>query len=351
MKTTRRKLFACSKLVLFVGLGLLVDTACAQKRIIQLEVSASDRSELSTQQRWMEMLSGVGADRVRSRTALGPVEPKVEEVQLGGTASITVIGVISGNDLVLPGAKFSIRDAQGIRDYLQKLRDDGSKVALADKKAFGLTSEQLVGMSEELSAVVTQSTKGVKTGSAVEQMLAQLKSPVVMDATARQALTGSTTVKEELKGLALGTALAAAIRPLGLVLVPTREQGQALQLQIVDSRSADESWPVGWPIEKPISQIEPKLFNKLENIEIRGFALDSILDRLEQRLAVPFIYDQNTMAREGIDLEATKVTLVKARTEYLLAIDKLLSQTRPGMKTEVRVDENGKPFLWISIPH
>jgi hypothetical protein len=351
MKSGHHELPACIKLLLFVGIGLLANQAHAQKRVISLEIAASDRAELTTQQQWMEMLSGVGADRVRSRTARGLVEPKVEEVQLGGTVSITVIGVISGRELILPGEKFGIRDAPGIRDYIQKLRDDGSKVALADKKAFGLTSEQLVGVSQELSAVVNQSTKGEKTGNVVEQIVAQLKTPVEMDSMAREALAGSSTVKEELKGLSTGTALAAAIRPLGLVLAPVREQGKSLKIQIVDSRSVEESWPIGWPIEKPVDQIEPKLFDNLENIEIRGFALNSILDRLEQRLGIPFIYDQNTMAREGIDLEATKVTLVKERTAYMLAISKLLAQTRPRMKQEVRVDENGKPFLWISIPH
>lgn len=46
-----------------------------------------------------------------------------------------------------------MKDKQGIRDYIQKIRDDGSKVALAEKKAFGLTSEQLVGVSQEFMAV------------------------------------------------------------------------------------------------------------------------------------------------------------------------------------------------------
>ena len=350
MKTRRPLLFVLALAALFAGVVLTAHTANAQNRIIQLEIASSDRSELSTQQRWMEMLSGVGADRVRSRTARGLVEPKVEELQLSGTVSITVIGVISGSQLILPGAKFGIRDAAGIRDYIQKLRDDGSQVAMADKKAFGLTSEQLVGVSQELSAVVAQPTKGVDTADVVQQMLAQLKTPVALDATARRALASPSKVYDDLQGLSIGTALAAAIRPLGLVLVPSRPQGKTLQLQIVDSQSADENWPVGWPIEKPVDQIAPKLFEKLDNIEIRGFLLNSILDRFEQRIGIPFIYDQNTMAREGINLAATRVTLVKNRIAYMVAITRLLAQTKPRMKQELRVDENGKPFLWISVP-
>ncbi len=243
-----------------------------------------------------------------------------------------------------------MKDKQGIRDYIQKIRDDGSKVALAEKKAFGLTSEQLVGVSQEFMAVVESSTKGVATGSAVKEMLGQLKVPVAFDAAARRALAGGTKVNDELQGLSIGTAISAAIRPLGLILVPKREQGKTLVIQIVDSQSSKENWPVGWPIEKPLDQIAPKLFDKLNNVEIRGFALQSILDRFETRMEVPFIYDQNTMAREGIELETTKVTLIKKKTSYMVALTKLLSQTKPQMKQELRVDENGKPFLWISVP-
>ena len=40
------------------------------------------------------------------------------------------------------------------------------------------------------------------------------------------------------------------------------------------------------------------------------------------------------------------VTLPRSRTTYSLALKKLLFQA--GLKFEVRVDEAGTPFLWIS---
>ena len=347
----KRQWLAVSMFLVVFSVGPFSENlATAQKRIIQLEIAAGERSELTTQQRWMEMLANVGADRVSSRTAFGSVEPKVEEVRIGSTASIVVTGIVDGRYLMLPGERFTISDSQKIRAYLQKLRDDGARVALADKKAFGLTSEQLVGIHEELSAVVADTTKGVSTGKVVQQMLRQLRSQVTFDAFASQALSGDSTVLDELKGLSVGTALAAAIRPLGLVVQPYRAQGKPLEIRIVDATSAEENWPVGWPIEKPVDQIEPKLFEKIKEIEIRGYPLKEILDRFEQRIGIPFIYDQNSMARGGVDLETTKVTLVKTKTPYMVAVTKLLSQTEPKMKQEVRVDENGKAFLWITIP-
>ena len=321
-----------------------------QRRVIQLEIAASNRAETSIQQRWMEVLSKVGADRVRSRTAFGSVSPKVEEMNLSGTISIVVTGVISNRILHLPGGRYKMSDAARIRDYLDKLRDDGAKVALAEKKAFGLTSEQLVDVHKELSTVVKMKTRGVETGEVVKRIASLLKTRIVPDRQASRMLAGSFPVLDELDGLAAGTALAAALRPLGLVLQPYRDQGKPIEFRIVDARKADENWPVGWPIDKPVSLVEPKLMKKLSAINIRGYPLKEILQRFEQRVGVPFIFDQNTMAREGIELDSVKVTLVKKNTPYLLAISNLLSQTDPKMKQEIRVDENGVAFVWISTP-
>ena len=341
---------AAQRLFLFGLLALATQMAVAQDRVIQLEIAASDRAQPLTQQRWMEALANVGADRVRSRTSFrSSVSPGVEEMKLGSTISIVVTGVIQGRQLLLPGGRFELSNTQGIRDYLQKLRDDGTKVALAEKKAFGLTSEQLVGINDEFSAVVNISTRGVSTAQVVQAMAGQLKTRVVYDSYAQKALRSESSVVDELKGLSVGTSLAAAVRPLGLVVQLYREQGKSVEIRIVDARTAEENWPIGWPIDKPVSITEPALYKKLSNIEIRGFPLKSILDRFEQRVGVPFLYDQNSMAREGIDLEKNNVTLVKKKVAYYAAISKLLSQVKPRkMKQEVRVDENGKPFVWFS---
>ena len=72
--------------------------------------------------------------------------------------------MIAGNRLKLPGGSFSIRDKAGIRELLTRLRDDGAQVAMAEKKAFGLTSEQLVTLHGRFSQTVEFETKGRKAG-------------------------------------------------------------------------------------------------------------------------------------------------------------------------------------------
>ena len=107
------------------------------------------------------MLQDVGADRVSSKTA-NSGNPTVEETETTNSTIISIRGYIVGSKLHLPGGKFLIRDKAKIKAFIQKLKDDGARVGLAEKKAFGLTSEQLVGLHQKFAQVVDFDTKGKK---------------------------------------------------------------------------------------------------------------------------------------------------------------------------------------------
>jgi hypothetical protein len=317
-----------------------------QQRLVELHLSAAAGGELGAQQEWAEILETVGADRIQIGTTRKPGDSGIEELQSGRTVVVRVTGVIAGGSLSLPGARFSRGDVRGIRDYIQKLRDDGAQVALAEKKAFGLTSEQLVGLSQELGRVIEQPTRDIAAEQFVRQLLGDLGKPARVPDAAWAALRESGKLQDELQGLSAGTALAAALRPAGLVLVPRREQGRAIELEIVDSGSADEFWPIGWPNEVPVSRAEPKLFQR-RDIEIKGFPLQQAVAAVSGLCEVPVLYDWNALARKEIDPTKTMVTVVKKKHPYYMTIVDLLRQTKPSLGVELRLDENGKPFMWI----
>lgn len=348
-ETSMRIRFQASALVLIailLGFAQLASAQPAKRRMISLEISADSRAMVGTQQKWMQMLQEVGADKVVSKTARAGT-PTVEENELTNSTIIRVTGFIVGNRLKLPGGDFSIRDKTGIRTLLQKLRDDGARVALAEKKAFGLTSEQLVGLHERFAKTVQFSTIGQNTGDVIGKLIRQTGLKFVLDPTAKAAVGGKETVAEELEGMSIGTALAAVVRPLGVVLQPRREQGKSLEIHILDARSSEENWPIGWPIERPPVAAAPDLFEKIP-IEIRNFPLNAVLDAIEKKSGVPFFYDHNTFARKGVELSEVKVTLVDKNVGLLVAVSRLLKQSQPRLTYEIRVDENAKPFLWIS---
>jgi hypothetical protein len=67
---------------------------------------------------------------------------------------------------------------------------------------------------------------------------------------------------------------------------------------------------------------------------------------IEGRLNVPFLYDHNNMARDRIEPSQINVSLPAGRTFYNKILRQLLFQAK--LKADLRADEAGKPFLWIT---
>ncbi len=150
---------------------------------------------------------------------------------------------------------------------------------------------------------------------------------------------------DELNGMSAGTSLAAALRPIGLVLAPEKPRGGKVRLAISDVREVEESWPVGWPPQETPKQIAPKLYEYL-TIEIQETALSEAINAIQGRVDTRFLYDHNGIAREKIDVTSVNVSYPKKRVQYLRVLEQVLFQA--GLKSEVRLDEAGKAFLWIS---
>ena len=317
-----------------------------KRTVLTVEISANPMAAAGSQQQWMKTLQAVGADRVRSQTTRSG-KASVDEIEVDGVRMIKVSGFIDAGKLVLPGGKFRITDRKRISDLLQKFRDDGSETTLAPKHAFGLTADEIKSLNKKLSTPVAESTKGKPVADVIHTMTAGLGVNFVRDAAATSAMRRGATVENELQGLSTGTALAAIVKPLGLVIQPQRKQGQAVQVDLRSAIKSKESWPIGWELSTAPVLIEPKLFDKMP-IKIKNFPLDKVLEALQKKVDTPFVLDYETMQREGIDLAKTKVSLEHKNGTIKVIMGKLLRQTKPRMSEELRIDENGKPFLWIT---
>jgi len=94
-----------------------------------------------------------------------------------------------------------------------------------------------------------------------------------------------------------------------------------------------------------IKDKQPKLYEFLP-VEIEGAQLTEALQAVRERLDVPMLFDQNSMARHRVDPAKVRVSLPVGRTYYKKALDRMLFQGK--LKAEVRVDEAGQPLLWVS---
>lgn len=338
-------------LILAVAGLAMHDASLAQpgqtRRLIELEVVADQRGELGLQHEWMEALQRVGADRVRVATSARPGGPAVEELRTGETVVVQVRGMISGRRLKLPGGEFGIGDTDGIATLLRRIRDDGAQMALTEKMGFGLTAEQLVALHEELATPVAMGTFGQPVTAVIEGMRGALRSPLALAPEVVALLEEcESPVQDELRGMSVGTALAAVARPLGLVLVPVRPQGGVVQLGLVPYDRAAEHWPVGWPVEEDLRKVAPAMFQAID-VEIRSYTLADALAAIAARMEMPLLYDQNSLAMKEVDPAAVRVELVQKKLTLNSIVTKLCAQARPALAFRVRRDEAGKPFLWV----
>jgi len=224
------------------------------------------------------------------------------------------------------------------------------KTTLAKKKAFGLTSEQLVDLHQQLAGSIDSQTEGANTASLVADLLDALPMRYKISKTAQTRLDDQDEVNVKLSGLSAGTALSILLRQHGLVFHPQSKQGRGVELRVVRKEDAKEFWPPGWPVEEAPVNAFPKLFQRIP-LQVNQTPLASVLTAIERRLELPFLVDPGaTQDKDGnaADLSQVLVSYNKAKTSYALALSKLLLQAKPRLRHELRQDENGKRFLWIT---
>lgn len=294
----------------------------------------------------MQLLKDLNVNNLRIRSARASEKVGIRERGTASSPTYQVTGLLTTrNTLRLPGGEFRFGDKAGIARWIAKLKEGGESGLFETPGAFGLTATQLVKVHEALNVPVIFSTKGQRSYDAMKRISGTLSLSFTADRDAMNKMVGGNPIRDELQGLSAGTALAAILRPLGLVLVPQKQADGQMKLLITDVRRSPESWPIGWPPEKPPRDALPELFSFLK-VEIQDQPLSTALTAIQGRIKAPILYDHNSLALEGIDPSQVKVSHPDVRTYYKRIVDLLVNQAK--LTSDLRVDEAGKPFLWIS---
>lgn len=269
--------------------------------------------------------------------------PSIEVEESAGSRVYRVRGIVNDrNQLRLPQGSFAITNTKGIAEWIESLE----KVRPVDQEkpprlAFGLSARELVNVTDTLKITVRSDTKGRPARKVISEINGLVGRRISIDPAARAGIPADVLVEDELLGMSAGAALAAVLRPLGLVMVP----GHSKRLLVKRFDAVEEHWPVGWPAEGPPVGHVPKLYESLE-VEIADTPLSETVEVLQKRLEVPVLFDHNGMARQRISLKEIQASFPLKRTFYGRILKTVLSQGK--LKYELRVDEAERPFLWIS---
>jgi hypothetical protein len=334
-------------LLLSLPITFLASRASAAPRgQVELEIAGGTQpgAALSFQE-WNRALSAAGVQKFSLRGGQAGDKPGIET---GGTDQLPlykVTAVLTQSDvLVVPGARFRRSECKRLAEWLDDLAKRGPPEKREKASAFGLTGSQLEKVNADLAKTVDFSTKGMSRANAVNKIAGQLELKLTVEGRLSEGAEGDNDkIEEELSGLSSGTALACILRPIGFCMVP-RESSDTLAYTVKKAELGKEVWPIGWPAES-VQKVLPGIY-EFHNVNVASVAATKVLGAIGKQLDVPVLYDHNAMARYGIELEKAVLSHPQARTTYSIALRKMLAKV--GLKFELRVDEAGKPFLWVS---
>jgi hypothetical protein len=324
-------------------LGAATLAAEGQGRV-ELQLFTEERIPLTAQQDWLQALTKAGVTKLRI-VAGAPDKISVEVRGTEASPVYVVTGLItSDNDLLLPNGKYPLRNAGQAAKWLSDLAQNGLPAKPEEKGLFGLKPDEVESLRAALAQPVGFSTQGVARAAAVEKLAGQLELAVKFDAALRKSI-GDDAVAEELTEMAGGTAMACLLRPSGLGLVPRRTAQRSVECVILASRPGVEAWPIGWEPAKSIKTLVPAYYEAF-SANVENVPVTTVIDAVAKRLSVPFLVDHYALAQQKIDPEKALANAPQAQTTYNQLLRKLLSQA--NLKSEVRVDEAGKPLFWIT---
>jgi hypothetical protein len=362
-----------------LGMVLLVAGVTNAAPVIELEIATERGLQITAPQEWLQLLTGIGIQNVRIRGVEPSDAPAVTNRGSTQQPRYHVVGILSAREqLRLPGGTFGRGDSKRLKDYFDRLAADGGERLTAPHTLFGLTEQELAAVLTDLTQPVGFETKGQAPRAVLDQLQAKLKLRFAVDLAAERILQTAQPIADELKVLSAGTGMAIMLRSQGLALYPEKPRGQAVHYRVsflvgaaaslisanqratnspVGAALAGEhgagklndlvrkTWPVGWETERAPGQAAPTLFEQL-NAEIDGFSLAETLAAIGPRLKVPYYLDHAALAEQQVDPSAVQIKIPRQRIPYKRLLDSVLAQARLGC--ELRVDEAGTVFLWIS---
>jgi hypothetical protein len=327
---------------------------------VELELATERGVQITAPHEWLQRLADIGVENVRIRGIRAGDEPRVDNRGTSERPMYHVLGIITARDqLVLPGGAFSRADGSRIKDYFDRLTADGADSLTAPRGLFGLTETELKAVFADLAQPIDFETKGQPARALLDRLQAKFALKLIVEADADRVLRAREPLADDLSGLSAGTGLAMVLRSAGLVVRPEKSRGQPVVYRITsaDADSIMEStlgkttdtdikdWPIGWEPRGTPGETAPALFEFL-NAEIDGYTLQETLAAIGPRVKIPFYLDHAALDANNIDPAKFQVRLARTRTFYKRVLDRVLSQARLGC--QVRVDEAGNPFLWIT---
>jgi hypothetical protein len=286
----------------------------------------------------------------RVQMGRGGEEPSVTETATGRFREVRVVGQLDRSGrVVLPDRAFTAADGEKLGAYLKELEKFGRQGPPEGKPLWGLNEPQFAEVYEALSQPVAADVKEQRIREAVAKIGLPATLPVRFSNDADQWLTDempeSTPVRQKVKGFSKGTALAIVLNDYGLGFHPLRKPAGTIELVVEPLRTAKQPWPVGWEPKEPLPKTAPALYEMVP-IDLDNVPLMDVLNAVSVQTKIPIRFDHYRIEAFGVDPATARVSYPPKKTSLSILVRNLTSQHK--LLRDVKIDEQGHPFLWIT---
>jgi hypothetical protein len=352
------------KLIVATSVAISLANACIVLAAMPVELEiATDRGvQITAPQEWLQLLTSIGVTRVQIRGMRTGDKPQVLNSGSAARPDYHVVGILSARgQLKLPGGTFTRGDRARLKDYFEGLAADGVDAIAGARGEFGLTEKEFEELFARLAQPVDFPTRGQLPKAAIDEFGSTFGLKIAYDDSAMRAISSGPPlpVADDVRGLSAGTGLAIVLHNQGLAMYPEKQRGQPVVCRIsaLDGEGltgrhlgkrnavAEKSWPIGWEAEKAPGELAPALSDTL-NAEISGYTMAEAIDAIRPRAKLPIYFNRAALSLRQVDPARLQVRLPRARVSYKVLVDRIVAKA--GMGSELRVDEAGRPFLWIT---
>lgn len=298
--------------------------------------------------RWLSIFEKMGVS-LKIRTATLDEKPGISETKAGRSRIVVVTGRLTQNGgLQFADRTFGEADAGKLSTWIKELKTYGSQGNPDAQPIWGLTKAQFRDLFSLLGEPVGEEVKGEGFAAAIDRFHLSNKYPLRYSEKAQTVLAPigrKPVVRQNVKGVAKGTALAAMLSEISLVIRPHRDPDGNITLLVQQAGETREPWPVGWPIQKSPGETAPKLHQFVE-VDLEDIELDAVLETAADLTGIPILIDHAGLEGKGVKIESVKVSHPPKRTTWAVALRQLTFAAKA--KHDLLLDEAGRPFLLVS---
>ena len=209
---------------------------------------------------------------------------------------------------------------------------------------WGLNSKQFDTVFKAMAKPVEAEVQGMTIRQAVKAVKVPREFPIKWAPGTEAIADDAGKIDHPLRLYGRGTALGIILNEAGLGFLPQRQPNGTLGL-LITKQSKEPLWPIGWLPTLSLNKTVPQ-FYKQKDVSLPNVSLTRVFKAVEGNTKIPIIVDHYHIRAKGQELEKMMAKVNPRKMSMNRVIRTVTVQNRIGF--DVRIDEIGKPFIWIS---